>query len=324
MAPAVAGDVVVIGSCEGTIHGLDKERGESHWSYDTRVDGTAAQFHGEALLRDGIVFIGADGPPRAHLYALEAATGNLAWKRPFPHGVPTRVLGFDGSLAFVTGDGVLVSADPKDGSTRWQFEPEGTIPGRQRISAASMGESVVFHAADGDVHVFDASSGKEQLRIPIGTPPSADPVVGGGRIYVATESGHVIRIDGRSGDVVAKKRLNGRIYGSLQSDGERIFALVAGDARETLVALDPLLEAAVWEQAAEAWSSFRPLVRGGVITVGGSNLVCSFRTEDGEAVDCVPIDGTVRGIGHDERRLFIGTVAGKVVALPLLETEPAR
>ena len=315
MAPAVAGETVVIGSCSGTIYGLDAAEGELRWSYDTSADGPAAQFHGEALLRKGSVIIGADGPAKAHLYAFDASTGELRWKRPFGHGVPTRILSFDASIAFVTGDGILTSVDPSDGTVRWTFEPEGRIEGRQRISAVSNGNAVLFHAPDGDLHLFDAASGKKRMQVPIGSPPAADPAFIGRDFVVASESGAITLIDGRTGRIVAQTKLSGRIYGSLQSDGNRVFALVLRGREAAVVALDPRLQIE-WEQTTSGEWSFRPLVRDGKLVIGRSNGLCSLDTSDG-AVECVPVRGPVRGIALDGTRSYVGTTGGVVYAIPV-------
>ncbi|HVS29960.1 MAG TPA: PQQ-binding-like beta-propeller repeat protein [Thermoanaerobaculia bacterium] len=315
MAPAVAGETVVIGSCSGTVYGLDAAEGQLRWSYDTSADGPAAQFHGEALVRKGNVIIGADGPAKAHLYAFDASTGELRWKRPFGHGVPTRILAFDASIAFVTGDGILTSVDPSDGRVRWTFEPEGRIEGRQRVSAVSNGDAVLFHAPDGELHLFDAASGKKRMQVAIGSPPAADPAFIGRDFVAATESGVITRIDGRSGRIVAQRKLSGRMYGSLQSDGNRVFALVLRAREAAVVALDSRLQIE-WEQTASGEWSFRPLVRDGKLFIGRNDGLCSLDTADG-AVECVPVSGAVRGIALDGGRSYVGTTGGVVYAVPV-------
>lgn len=316
MAPAVAGETVVIGSCSGTIYGLDTVRGTVRWKYDTAQDGPSAEFHGESLVRNGTVFIGADGPPTAHIYALDTATGKLRWKRKVGHGVPTRVLGFQDSIAFVTGDGVLMSVDPGNGSSRWQFESDDRIEGRQRISALAWKNAVVFHAPDGEVHLFAADTGKELWKSDVGSPPSADPVMVGDDIVVATESGLLVRIAGKTGERTARKKLDGRIYGALQTDGKRVLVLVSRNDETALVAFDAALNGVEWEQTTTEWTTYRPLVRGGVIMVGARDSLCSFETADGTTIDCISVSGMVRSVAQEGDQLFVGTLRGTVFSNP--------
>jgi eukaryotic-like serine/threonine-protein kinase len=315
MTPAVAGEKVLIGSCDGTVYAIDTTLGKATWFYDTQIDGIAAQFHGEALVRDGMVVIGADGPRSAHLYSFDAASGKLLWKRQFSYGVPTTILGFDDSIAFVSGDGTLISADLRHGTVRWQFEHEKKVEGRQRVSAIAKGNSVIFHCGEGHLHAFDHSSGRESMRVSLASPPSADPVVVGEDVVIATATG-LIRVDGKTGEPAGEIDLGGQIYGSLRSDGEKILVLVERGRESALVALDPFLKKIEWEQTAGEWTSFRPLVRSGVVTVGGRNRLCSFRTKDGALAGCVAVPGVVRGIGHRGDHLFVGTLGGRVLSLP--------
>jgi outer membrane protein assembly factor BamB len=317
MAPAVAGETVVIGSCGGTIYGLDTADGSVRWKHDTAQDGPSAQFHGEALVRGGTIFIGADGPQTAHLYALDTATGKVRWKRQTGHGVPTRILGFPGSIAFVTGDGILMSVDPEDGSTRWQFASEDRIEGRQLISAMAKGNHIVFHAQDGEVRLFEAGHGKQLWRSDAGSPPSADPLIRDDEIVVATASAELIRINGATGEQIVRMKLDGRIHGALTTDGERILALVGRSGESALVALDSELKEILWERTmTEEWTTYRPFVRDGVVMVGGRDALCSFRTADGTAIDCVGVKGMVRSMARKGDQLFIGTLGGTVYSNP--------
>lgn len=314
MAPAVAGDVLVIGSCEGTIHGLDVERGTSLWSYDTRDDGEAAQFHGEALVENGTLYIGADGLSEAHLYAIDVESGKVRWKRPFRYGIPTRILGIGGSIAFVTGAGELVSVDSADGGILWKLEPGKPTAGRQRVSAISDGSAIIHHTGDGRLLVVDGDSGKAGLDVAVGSAAAADPVLLGNQIYLGAESGEVVRVDATNGKGTARFELGGRLYGALGTDGERIFALVMDQDGTRLVCLDPALDTIVWERRSAEWTTFRPLIRDGRLDAGSEGQFCSFRSADAEVIDCMPIDGTARSFARTHDAIIVGTIQGRVMA----------
>jgi outer membrane protein assembly factor BamB len=58
--PAVAGRLVIAGSCAGKLLALDDSTGAIVWQYDTSIDGSPAQFHGDALVTEDLVVVGTD------------------------------------------------------------------------------------------------------------------------------------------------------------------------------------------------------------------------------------------------------------------------
>ena len=209
-----------------------------------------------------------------------------------------------------------MSVDPEDGSTRWQFASEDRIEGRQLISAMAKGNHIVFHAPDGEVRLFEADGGRSIWRSDVGSPAAADPLIRGDEIVVATESGELVRINGVTGEQLARKKLDGRIYGTIETDGEKVLVLVARSDESALMALDAALNAVEWEQKTKEWSTYRPLVRDGVIMVGGRDALCSFQTSDGAALDCISVPGMVRSMATKGKQLFVGTIGGTVYSNP--------
>ena len=92
VSPTVVGNAVIIGSCAGTLYALDRSTGSPIWRYDTKADGSAAQFHGEPLLIGDRVVIPTDSDPKGHVYAFDSASGALLWKVAFNQGVATTPL----------------------------------------------------------------------------------------------------------------------------------------------------------------------------------------------------------------------------------------
>ena len=94
------GDLLVVGSCKGIVHALDKETGHVKWEYDIRKDGDQRQFHGDPLITDELVVIGTDGN-MGHVYAFERTTGAVRWKyRVDERGVTSDVAHREDPLAW--------------------------------------------------------------------------------------------------------------------------------------------------------------------------------------------------------------------------------
>src|SRR5438445_5812390 len=94
--------------------------GSPIWRYDTKADGSAAEFHGEPLLIGGHVVIPTDSDPKGHIYSFDAASGDLLWKLAFNQGVATTPLLIAGRVVAVSAEGEAVSLDPKNGAVVWQ------------------------------------------------------------------------------------------------------------------------------------------------------------------------------------------------------------
>jgi len=85
-----------------------------------------------------------------------------------------------------------------------------------------------------------------------------------------------------------------------------------------LACLDPGLETVRWQHASEQeWSTFRPLLRDGQVIVGSRNTLLALDPSDGHVLWKNPVEGVPRGLGASKKMLYVGTLAGKVLALPL-------
>ena len=127
VSPTVVGNAVILGSCAGTLYALDRMTGTPIWLYDTRADGSAAQFHGEPLLVGDQVVIPTDSDPKGNIYSFDSASGDLLWKVAFNQGVATTPLLIAGRVIAVSAEGEVVAIDPKNGEVAWQEAPNGAL-----------------------------------------------------------------------------------------------------------------------------------------------------------------------------------------------------
>ncbi|NIV13075.1 MAG: PQQ-binding-like beta-propeller repeat protein, partial [Aliifodinibius sp.] len=89
--------------------------------YDITKDGVH-NFHGELLLADDLVMVGADGVNGGQLYAFEGKTGTLRWKYDCERGVATAIAQRDGLIFFATmHNNQLICLDIRDGKEQWKL-----------------------------------------------------------------------------------------------------------------------------------------------------------------------------------------------------------
>lgn len=151
--PAVSVGVVVVGSTDGSIYGV--QAGKVVWKYETGKPVVAAP-----LISGSLVFIGAgDG----HFRALEAATGRLRWDFDSVSGfVVDRPLEYQGRIYFGSWGNDFYALDKltgklvwkwNNGSTNRMFSPAACYP------VAANGR-VFIVAPDNSMTAFDAATGR--------------------------------------------------------------------------------------------------------------------------------------------------------------------
>ncbi|MDF2630350.1 MAG: hypothetical protein K0R39_4181, partial [Symbiobacteriaceae bacterium] len=108
----------------GQVAALHPVTGRKVWTYETPVLSVTRPVVAGARL----LFAGHDPAAGRTLFALDAATGALLWKRPVPNaGTPA----VSGDRLFVSHAGVLAAAyDVRDGSMLWQRERSDEPPGQ--------------------------------------------------------------------------------------------------------------------------------------------------------------------------------------------------
>lgn len=288
-----------------------------------RQDG-AREFHGDPLVTDDSLIIGADGGEAGWLYAFDRASGELRWKTPPASGTPDGI-GFtadllrfgDAVLAGAFGD-FLASVELSNGLSNWEFQ--GGFDGSRRLFPSSpvLAEGVLyFGGQDGQLYALDAATGKLRWKTELGSRVNTA-VVGDARgIYAGTEDRRLRKFDSVSGALVASITLPAIPGYKPLVWNDTLF--VFGDQPTThLFALDHNLERILWTRVEPSgWDSPRPRLWRGSLILG---------TSDGRLVGLDPSNGVerwshklgkspVRGIGADEQTLYAGTLRGQVFAV---------
>jgi len=173
-SPVVDGDTVYAGNGEDFLSALDIDSGEERWR-EKLYGGWSRWSLGTPALAHGLLLLPT---PRRYLYAVEAASGSVAWRQDTgwsrTHPVPyhTDARGFLASpvvtdrIVWAGGiDGVLRALDVRGGNERWQTDLGSAIVG----GLVPSGDLLFVVTYDGTVRALSAA--------PAETPP--DPLAPG-------------------------------------------------------------------------------------------------------------------------------------------------
>jgi outer membrane protein assembly factor BamB len=156
-------------------------------TWATATDGVATS----PVLGEGRVYTATSA---GTVYALDAATGAVAWTAAVGSAVEAPPALADGTLFVPTTGGDLVALDAADGSVRFR----GATGAAQRVQPAVAADVVVTGSDDGTLHAWDTGGcGPATCPSLWSTDTGTDavtgaPAVSGGRLYVGTADGRLL------------------------------------------------------------------------------------------------------------------------------------
>jgi len=205
--PAISGDRVFVLSYDGKLHALDVRTGEVLWKFATGGERRfeARGLHGmqprtqtfadmydvylsSPLVADGKVFFGSgDG----HVYAVDAASGRLAWKFATGDVVHASPALADGLVVIGSWDGRLYALDVATGAQRWAFQAgvDPLIHNQQgfQSSAAIADGTVYVGCRDGHLYAIGLRDGAQKWAVDTaGSWVVGSPAVIKGKVIFAT------------------------------------------------------------------------------------------------------------------------------------------
>jgi outer membrane protein assembly factor BamB len=218
-SPAVANDMVYVGSADGGLYAVNKESGKLRWRFKTgsRVVSSPAVSGGD------VYFASYDGI----FYAVDAASGELKWKfktggerrfegthlhgsLPAPETMPDPYDVYLSSPAvwhddvyFGSGDGNVYALNAKSGALVWQFKTGDVVH-----ASPAVADGIVFIGSwDSYMYALDAAKGTEKWRFKTGEDPDIHNQVGiassaavmDGIVYFGCRDSHMYAVDEQSG-----------------------------------------------------------------------------------------------------------------------------
>jgi outer membrane protein assembly factor BamB len=308
-----------IGSCAGSFYALDRHEGRQIWSYDASADSNGPNFHGNALFEEDLVVVGTDAEDRGFLYAFDRATGEVRWQQAASGGFPSDLVTRGSRAYVVTMSGEIRCLDLRTGETLWSVEH---AEGERLLKSAivMVGDRVVVGLPSGSVLSLDADSGKSAWQTQLPGRLNTSAVVMGDDLYVGDIEGRIHRLSAGDGKVIGAFEAESPVYGSLLPAGKCLLALWA---ENTLACLDPQQGSIRWSRKAPStWSSFQPLVLDELVVVGDeSGEIHALQLSDGATAWTRRLKGEIKGLGAHDGMLYVGTVQGRVYALPFPEHE---
>jgi outer membrane protein assembly factor BamB len=130
-APTAGDERVYVGSEDGTLYALDAAGGRELWRFDSNP--TVSHEPGErpepgpfgsAALAHGRLYVGSSD---THLYALDAATGEVDWSFWSWNDVATAPAVTDDAVYVGSADTMLYALDVATGERRWEFSTRGRV-----------------------------------------------------------------------------------------------------------------------------------------------------------------------------------------------------
>ena len=278
--PALAGDRVFAVSYDGRLYALDVHTGEVLWKFATEGERRfeAKGLHGmqprtqtfadmydvylsSPLVVDGkVVFGSGDG----HVYAVDAASGKLAWKFATGDVVHASPAYADGLVVVGSWDGRLYALDAGTGTQRWAFQAgvDPVIHNQQgfQSSAAISGGVVYVGCRDGHLYAVDLHTGTPRWNVDTeGSWVNSSPAVAQGRVVFATSDTaryHVVdAATGRPAQAVGSTRAY--VFGSPTIAGDTV---LLGVLNGSLQARDRADGHVLWEFRTEAAKANRDWV----------------------------------------------------------------
>jgi outer membrane protein assembly factor BamB len=195
----------LIGSCAGTFYAFDKRTGKVRWSYNIHQDGNQTSFHGNPLISDQLILIGADKSCASgaigHVYAFDRNTGTVRWKHRTA-GTPTDIARIGSMVYAASFLDELIALNLADGSVRWKFATGTPNPDCEIVSSPVIVGNRVFYAGlDGVLYGLDGESGKVLWKRDLGKRATTKLSAVGNSLYVGTSMNRLFRISVSEGQV---------------------------------------------------------------------------------------------------------------------------
>ncbi len=183
-APGLGGEVVYVGTADGSFMALDLESGEERWKQELE-----SGVRTRAVVGEDRVFTGTAG---GVVYALRADSGQVVWQTHLGALLTPGLALAPQVLAVGSVDHHLYGLDPETGEVLWRFETGGVVRG----TPAATVRTVYCGSSDGYVYALENETGQLQWKYRVDGPILA-PVAVGERAIAITSENKTVYVFGR-------------------------------------------------------------------------------------------------------------------------------
>lgn len=251
------------------------------WSRD---DVATDRIIAPALQTDEQIFVGtADN----HLYALDAASGDLQWEFPTGHSIWAQPAYEDGVVYVASLDNSIYALDAESGEMRWQTTLGGSIASHPVLSDGTL----FVPSFDRQLHALDAASGNEEWTADAENWVWGSPALGDSMVFFGDIDGNIYAVSAQTGEPQWSVTANGAIQSSLLYDDGVVFVTSGqtdGDEEERvgeLMALDAQDGSILWQRETDAPVFSAPVLVGDAVVVvyldGQAAILNVFDREEG-------------------------------------------
>ena len=247
---AVVGDAVVASFGSDGVGCVEATTGKVLWRNDTLKVNYESGPGSSPVPYKNLVIFPCDGADAQFVVALDAATGNEAWRTERPAALkrpPNERRAFSTPLVVTAGgkDQVVIpgaqcvySYDPDSGKELWRVTYTGfsNVPrpvfanGLVYVSSGYFAHELMAIRPDG---TGDVTATHVAWRFKKGVPNISSPVVAGGLLFMVSDQGTATCLDAKTGEVKWTERLPGTYTASLMVRGDTVCAF-ADDGKAVL------------------------------------------------------------------------------------------
>jgi outer membrane protein assembly factor BamB len=256
-SPAVAGNVVYVGSSDYNVSALDTSTGALLWKFRT---GSAV--YSSPALYNGTVYAGSWDD---NLYALDAATGTLLWSYPTGGEVRSSPAVAYGTVYFGSNDHNVYALDATTGTLLWKYSTGGGM----LFSSPAVADGVVYiQSNDGKLHALDSTTGAQLWDYPVTGYGDSCPAVANGVVYIGSDDGNLYALDAMTGGLLWSYATGGLVRSSPSVANGVVYV---GNNAGTIHALEAGTGAVLWTCTTDERGFSGPAIAGGIVYVQGYN-----------------------------------------------------
>src|SRR5579859_307453 len=263
-SPVVGAGIVYAGSSDGFLYAVQARDGAVLW----RAPLGPKLLNTTPVLAGGLLLVAAD---YTWMTALDSRTGQSIWRADQGDAIlaPPAADG-EAGLGLVASGASLLALDLRDGRRRWELQiSDSRTPGWPSVGAPAVAAGMVFWApgVGSQLLALDEATGATRWRFDAADRLAASPVLGDGRLYLATWRGLVVALDAATGGSQWQHTLGHGQPGEGSEATPALSAnrLFAGTYQGTLYALDARSGADLWQFQAAGPIVASPVASGSVV-----------------------------------------------------------